>query len=246
MVKVIILITKFIVAATIALLLNSCNIKADFGNGTEGNGKTTTEVRNVSENFRSIDVGCDIEVVLEQSDKVFVSVEAESNLQKLIDTKVERGVLIIEPNKSISPNRTIKVVVRMPKIEGLEASSSSKIKSTGYLKGDSISIDATSSGEVDVKLEYDNITLDASSSGTIKAKGIALKLETSASSSGEIDAFELLVNEVLTEVSSSGTIKVHPIINLNADANSGGDITYNIEPKSKSVDESSGGNIERE
>ena len=246
MIKVIIMITKFIVAATIALFLNSCNIKADFGNGTEGNGKTTTEVRNVSKNFRSINVGCDIEVILEQSDRVFVSVEAESNLQKLIVTKVERGVLIIEPNESISPNKTIKVVVRMPKIEGLEASSSSKIKSIGYLNGDSISIDASSSGEVDVKLEYDNITIDASSSGTIKAKGIALKLETSASSSGEIDAFELLVNEVLAEVSSSGTIKVHPIINLNADANSGGDITYNIEPKSKSVDESSGGNIERE
>ena len=137
------MITKFIVAATIALFLNSCNIKADFGNGTEGNGKTTTEVRNVSKNFRSINVGCDIEVILEQSDRVFVSVEAESNLQKLIVTKVERGVLIIEPNESISPNKTIKVVVRMPNIEGLEASSSSKIKSIGYLKGDSISIDAS-------------------------------------------------------------------------------------------------------
>ncbi len=246
MIKIIILITKFIIAITIALFLNSCNIKTDFGNGKKGNGKITTEVRNIKNNFTSIDVECGIEVILEQSNAIFVSVEAESNLQKLIGIKVENGVLMIEPNESINATKPIKVTVRMPKIDGLESSSSSSIKGIGMFSGDSISVDVSSSGDVDVKLEYDNVTLDASSSGNIKAKGIALKLETSASSSGEIEAFDLLVNDVVADVSSGANIKIHPIVNLNGNASSGGNISYNIEPKSITIDESSGGNVGRE
>lgn len=240
------MLTKFIIAATIALLLNSCNIKTDFGNGEKGNGKMTTEVRKVSESFTSIDVSSAIEVVLEQSSDKFVSVEADENLQKLIDTKVENGVLIIEPNESINATKTIKVTVRMPSIESLEASSSSKISGIGTFKGEAISIDASSAAEIDVKLEYDDIKLDASSAGNINTKGIALKLETSASSGSQIEANELLVNDVTADVSSGGNIKIHPIVCLKGSASSGGSISYKTKPKSITKDESSGGNVGRE
>ena len=246
MIKVIILLIKFIIAATLALFLNSCNVKTDFGNGKKGNGNVSTEVRNVSENFSSIDVESGIEVVLEQSSDKFVSVEAESNLQKSIDTKVENGVLIIELNESINATKTIKIIIRMPKIEALEASSSSKINGIGTFKGESISIDASSSAEVDVTLKYDIITLDSSSASSITAKGLGLKLETSASSGAEIEAKELLVNEITADASSGANMTINPIVNLNANASSGANIMYKKEPKSISKDESSGGNVGRE
>ena len=246
MIKVIIMITKLIVALTIALFLNSCNVKTDFGNGKKGNGNLSTEVRTIKKDFSGIDVNSGIEVVLEQSNDKFISVEADSNLLKLIDTRVENGVLIIEPNDNYSTFNAVKVTIRMPKIEGLESSSSSSIKGIGMFSGDAISIDASSSGEVDVKLEYDNITLDASSSGNIKTRGIALKLETSASSAAQIEANELLVNEVDADVSSGGSIKIHPIVRLNGNASSGGSISYKTEPKFVTKDENSGGNVGRE
>ena len=158
MIKAIMLLTKFIIAVSIALLMNSCNIKADFGNGVDGNGKITTEVRNISNDFSSIDVNSGIEVIVSQSDDQFVSVETDSNLQKLITTKVENGVLIIEPTEPVNETQTIKVTVRMRKIEILEASSGSKIRSSGSFKGENISIDTSSAAEVDVNLKYDNIT----------------------------------------------------------------------------------------
>jgi Putative auto-transporter adhesin, head GIN domain len=246
MIKIIIMLTKFIIAATIALLMSSCNIKADFGNGEKGNGKITTEVRTIKEEFSSIDVNSAIEVVLEQSNDKFVSVEADENLQKLIDTKVENGVLKIEPNESINASKTVKVIIRMPKIECLDASSSSIIKGIGTFKGEAISIDASSASEVNVNLKYDDITLDASSAGNINAKGMAIKLETSATSGSQIEANELLVNEVTADVSSGGNIKIHPIVSLNGSASSGGSIRYDIEPKSITKDESSGGNVGRD
>ncbi len=246
MIKIIILITKFIIAFTIALFFNSCNLKADLGDGKKGNGNLTTEVRFINKGFESIDVDSGIEVVLEQSSDQFVSVEAESNLQKSIDTKVYKGILYISPNESINATKTIKVIVRVPKIEGLDASSSSKIKGIGTFKGENISVDASSSAEIDVNLEFDNISLDSSSASLIKVEGIALKLESSASSGSEIEAENLLVNKVNADASSGAKTKIHPIVILVANASSGGSISFDKNPKTVSKIESSGGNVGRE
>lgn len=246
MIKIITILTKFIIAIIISILFASCKYDVNFGDGEKGNGTITTENRNISRTFTGVDVSSGIEVILEQSENQYVSVEAESNLQKLIITKVENGILTIKPDGSINPTKTITVIVKTAKIDVLEASSSSKIKGIGNFKGESIAVDVSSAAEVDVDLKYDQITLDASSSGNINAKGIALKLETSASSGAEIKASELLVNNVNADVSSGANIKIHPIIKLIGNASSGGNITYDIEPKSISKDESSGGNIGRE
>ena len=240
------MLTKFIIAFTIALFLNSCNIKTDFRTGEDGNGKLTTEVRDINKDFSSIDVDSGIEVVLQQSNDQFVSVETDSNLQKLIDTKVYKGILYISPNVSVNPTKTIKVIVRTPNIEGLEASSGSKIKGLDTFKGEAISIDASSGAEIEVNLKYENIKLDSSSASTIKAYGLAIKLEISASSGSEIIADELLVNEIDASASSGSNMKIHPILKLTAKASSGSNIIYDIEPKSISKDESSGGNVGRE
>ena len=157
MIKIITLVTKFIIVAFIALLFHSCNIKTDFGSGEEGNTKIITEIRNIKEDFSSIDVNSGIEVVIEQSADKFISVETDSNLLKLIDTKVVDGVLHIEPNKMYNSTEGVKVVIRMPKIESLEASSGSTIKGKNSFKGENISIDTSSAAEVDVNLQYYNV-----------------------------------------------------------------------------------------
>lgn len=56
MIKIITKITKFIVAALLALFFSSCNHSFHIGNGIKGNGNLTTETRNVNEDFKSIEV----------------------------------------------------------------------------------------------------------------------------------------------------------------------------------------------
>ena len=244
MIKVIIMITKIIVAATIALFLNSCNIKTDFGE--EGNGTITTNARIINEDFKGIDVGAGIEVTVKQANNQFVSVETDSNLQSLIETKVVDGVLVIKPTQSVDPTSTIKVVVKMANIESLDASSGSEIVGMGAFKGENIVIHASSAAEIDVNVRYDNVNLDASSGANITAKGVGLKLETNASSGSEINAFDLLVNDIVADASSGSNTNVHPILKLSATASSGSNIMYNNKPKSISKDQSSGGNIDLE
>ena len=234
--KVITIITKFIIVTLIALLFGSCKYSGNsdgFSKILTGSGNVTTENRAVSEDFKRIEVSNAIDLVIEQSDKTEIIVEADDNLQKEIITKVENGVLKISCKYNSFINvKSRKVRVKIPVIEGLEASSASSVKSTNTLKGENIFVRASSAADIDLSLEFDDISCKTSSGSSINMEGKALKLETTASSGSDIDAEDLLVNDVIADVSSGGSISIHPIVSLQAEASSGGSISYNILPKS--------------
>ena len=246
MIKLITLITKFVVVALTVLLFASCNYSIDL-KSIKGSGHVTTEKRTVNGDFKSVEVSNAIDLVIEQSDKTEIIVEADDNLQKGITTKVENGVLIVSSKYHNFLNvKSRKVTVKMPIIDGLQASSGSSIKSIGTIRGENISLDASSAAEINLDIESDFISSETSSGSSISIHGKALKLETTASSGSEIDAKDLLANEVISNASSGGEITVHPLVSLDAEASSGGDIKYNTAPKSIQKRSSSGGSVSQE
>lgn len=241
MIKIIIHITKFIIATITALLFTSCNFNM---NTVEGSGNVTTEKRIVEGDFKNISVSNAIDVVIEQSDATEITVEADDNLQKEIITKVENGTLIIKCKFSSFRNITMKkVTVKMPAVEKIEASSASTVQSKNVFQGENIDLESSSAATMDLNLESDNISATSSSGSSINVQGKALKVQTRASSGASVDAGKLLANEVNADVSSGGSINVHPIVSLKAEASSGGHINYDITPKTIEKKSSSGGSI---
>ncbi|MFV5684421.1 head GIN domain-containing protein [Flavobacterium sp. GB2R13] len=246
MIKIITLITKFIIVTLTALLFASCNHMINM-KSIEGSGHVTTEKRIVQGDFKSVEVSNAIELVIEQSDKTEIIVEADDNLQKEITTKVENGVLIIACDfNSFNNIKSKKVTVKMPVIDRLEASSAATIKSSNTLKGENIKLESSSAASIDVNIESDAIFGEASSGSTININGKALKLDTEASSGSTIDAKDLLANEISVEASSGASVHVHPIVSLNAQASSGASVSYNTVPKSIQKEANSGGSIHQE
>ncbi len=246
MLKIITLFTKIIIAILISLSFSSCKTNIDWGSGTKGNGNVTTETRKIDQDFTSIEVSAAIEVVIEQTNQKSVSVEAESNLQNLIETKVSNGVLKISPSDNYNTTKTVIVHVKMPTIHTLEASSSAKITSTNTLKSENLTISASSAAEIDLNTESDEIKCKSSSGSNISITGKALKLSTKASSGSEINADQMLVNEIIAESSSGSEIKVHPLVSLTAHASSGANISYDSNPKTVEKTESSGGSVDKD
>lgn len=246
MVKLITFVTKIILIALTAILFTSCNNISKM-NSIAGSGNVTTETRNVTATFKNIKVSNAIDLVIEQADITEIVVETDDNLQDIITTKVEDGVLIIKSNSSSFRNATSKkVTVKMPIIEDLDASSAATISCKNIIKGENISLSTSSAANINLKIESDNIYCDTSSGSEIVINGKALKLDTAASSGSSIHAGDLLANEVIADASSGASINVHPIVSLNAEASSGASVSYNIEPKSIEKRSSSGGSIERE
>lgn len=243
MLKFITLITKLILAALSALLLSSCNHAINL-TSIAASGNVTTERRNIQGNFKSIEVNNAIDIIIEQSDKIEIVVEADDNIQKHIITKIENGTLIVSCEQNFFSNiKSKKVRVKMPFIEELEATTGSTITSKNILKGQNIRLNTSSAATIDISIESDNITCDSSSGSTITINGLAIQIKMTASSGSTINAVALLANEVSADVSSGAFITAHPIISLNAQASSAGNIEYDIEPKSIQKNISSGGSI---
>jgi hypothetical protein len=240
MIKIIIHITKFIIATITALLFASCNFNM---NSIEGSGNVTTEKRIVQGDFKNVSVSNAIDLVIEQSDSTEITVEADDNIQKEINTKVENGTLIISCKFSSFNNVTKKVTVKMPVIDKIEASSASSVHNKNVIQGENINLEASSASTIDVNIESDNITCDSGSGSTINIQGKALKIKTSASSGSSINAEKLLANEVEAEASSGASVSVHPIVKLKAEASSGASINYDSSPKNIEKTENSGGSI---
>jgi hypothetical protein len=83
MIKIITLITKFILVLLTALLFCFCNYNLNF---KVNQGNVTTENRAVTDDFKSIEVANAIDLVVEQSDKASITVEADDNLINGITT----------------------------------------------------------------------------------------------------------------------------------------------------------------
>lgn len=246
MLKIITIITKFILVALTALLFASCNYSVN-SKSIRGSGHVTTENRIVEGGFKSVEVSNAIDLVIEQADKTEITVEADDNLQNSITTKVENGVLIVACDYNSFFNiESKKVTVRMPIIEELRASSASSITSVNTLKGENINLRTSSAANMNLKIESDEVNCKASSGSTITIEGLALHLEAVASSGSNIDGDKLLVNDVIAKSSSGSSIQVHPIVSLKAKASSGGSISYNNTPHSIEKKSSSGGSIDRE
>jgi len=231
---------KNILYTFIIISLFSCQ---EFVNQTKGNGQVTTTKREVTENFTKIETSEAIAVEIEQAENNSIEVETDSNLQNHVKTTISNGVLKISLDKNMIICEELIVRVKIKELKEIETTSASSIKSVNTIKGNSLNINATSASEIDLEAEYETITIDASSTGDVTIKGKTLKLETNASSASSIDASELMSNEVFAKTSSASDIKVYAIVKLDAKAESAGTIASVKRPRELRNEETSGGEI---
>lgn len=225
-------------------ILTSCHV--NLGEGKKGSGNIVEQTRNVAEDFKFIEASTGVQVLVEQSDAKSVVVETDDNLQEIIVTKVENGVLYIKSTEGYSSDETPKVTVKMPIISGLSATSGSSVKSLNKLITENISVKSSSGSGIDIEVEADHITIETTSGSTAEVSGKALKLETSSSSGSSLDASDLLANEVISQSTSGSSTTVNPILSLDGKASSGSSIGYKNIPKTLAKEESSGGGVSKE
>ena len=243
MIKLIVYITKIIVAILVALVVASCQFSFDLGDSIKGSGNVISENRPVNGDFTSIEVSRGIDVIVAQSYIKSIEVKADDNIIEHISTDINNSVLTITLDKSVKNLSSKKVYVSLPNIESLRSTSGSSISSKNILVVKSIDVKSSSGSEINIDVEAEKINCESSSGSEISLEGKAIKLEASSSSGSEIEAQNLLVNDIIANSSSGSSIELHPIISLSAKASSGSDIVYFNNPKSLIKKSSSAGSI---
>lgn len=209
-----------------------------------GNDRQTRQVSG----FHGISVTSGIDLYLTQKNVEEVVVEADSDDIDKIITEVEGGILKIYIRQkswlNINWNNDpLKVYVSFKTLDRLDASAGSDVESESVIKLDKLKLQASSGSDVELELEANELDVEASSGSDIELKGKASFMEISASSGSDIDAGNLETKKCHAGTSSGSDIKINVSEELDANASSGGDISYSGNPSQKNINESSGGDV---
>jgi hypothetical protein len=216
----------FILFAAVALSLSSCMMS-----GTRGSGhvvsKTYTET-----DFKNIDISSVMKVYLKQGDQYEVRIDAEDNLQDLIEVKKEGDKLSfgLKNHTSINPTKDIIIYITAPDFHKLEASGAGGFVSQSVIKTNEILLDLSGATKVKLDLDVTNIKVDASGATEIVLSGQSNTLEIDGSGSTDVKAFDLKSQSVDIDISGAGGAEVQAEKALKVEISGAGDVSYKGNP----------------
>ncbi|WP_026755433.1 head GIN domain-containing protein [Sediminibacter sp. Hel_I_10] len=239
-------IAKFTITLILSLLLVSCNFDANWNTGTKGNGEVTSVERPSTQIFNKIEASRGLDVYITQNDVASIRVEADQNLQDLITTTIENGVLIITTKENIGSATSKKVFVNVKELEEISASSGSYIYGNNTITSKSLKLNSASGADIELELDVTHLSCYASSGSDLKVSGKANEFIAKAASGSDIIAGDLLSNTCNASASSGADVTVNTIKKLTVTANSGGDITYHGNPELLEKNGVTSGTVRRE
>ena len=209
-----------------------------------GSGNMTSEIRAV-DTFTGIHASTGVTVYLRDGQTQTVRVEAEDNIMELVETELDGNILDVRLKGCVRNANPVNVYISSNKINSLDASSAGKIIGEYKIEKEKVSVEASTSGSVNVEVDATEVVADASSAGAIMIVGTTDKLNAKASSSGMLNAYGLTAKEVDADASSAGVAEVYASENLQAAASSAGKILYKGNPTILNTDTSSAGVVQK-
>jgi len=207
-----------------------------------GNRNVVTETREI-EDFENLEVSTGLNVYITFGGDVSLKVEADQNLHEVIKTECENGHLKVFTDANIRKAKAKNIILTVPFLSSIEASTAGSVMAKNLLKTDEIEIEVSSAARMDLQVEVKRLIIEVSSAGKAILSGIAEDVNAEVSSAGEIKAFELISQSCSVNVSSAGHASFTAEQKLNAEASSAGSISYKGDPQDKNIEKSSGGSV---
>jgi hypothetical protein len=185
--------------------------------GTIAFAQTTKKTLELPE-FKAIYVNSSYTVMLKQTNKQEVVVEALTEIFDVSEFKVENGILMINVEKKpetasksiwskiddIKLNPTMKVSISMKNVNELRVNGAGKILSENSIASDQILLGLAGTGAMDVDIKGNAVTVELSGSGTMTLRGYATSLTGMVSGSGNLKGFECPLETANLKVSGTG------------------------------------------
>ena len=234
---------NLIIAMGAALILSACNL--NITTGENGNGKVVTQEREVTSDFTEVRGSAGLDVYLTQGDENKIVVEADENLLQYIETDIEGGKLHVTTSENIGRSKAKKVYVTFKELNTVEASSGADVTGNSVIKSQNLNLKSSSGAELEVEVFAQELIAKSSSGADLKVSGKASSLNADASSGSELDAKELLVLNCNAEASSGAEVTVNVQDKLETHVSSGGEINYYGNPVSVNSNKSHSGSVNK-
>lgn len=231
---------SLLLSAALIISLSSCYI--NFHETVHGNGNVQTEERTTG-SFDRMKVSSGIDVYITQGDTESIKVTADENLLKYISTEIYNNTLTIETKAWIRNAKSKEVHLVYKNLRDIDISSAGDVEGTNRMKTDELDLDLSSAGDLTLDLEATRININISSAGDARLSGTVDELDADLSSAGDLNAYDLLARKARVSASSAGSAKISASEEVNLNASSAGDIYYQGDPKTTTINRSSAGSI---
>ena len=231
---------RYILGAFTAALVSSGAALADdsgswsersWGPMVKGSGHVTTENRQVT-GYQGVHLKGSMKIVLRQSGREGVQVEADDNLIGLIETTVvtRDGLPTLEigtkKGSSYTTRNRMTVTVDLIDLKSVAISGSGDVLGNGIKSGE-LRLSIVGSGDVRLtQLATGNMAVHVSGSGDVALAGRTDKLSISISGSGDVVTRDMQADDVSVSIAGSGDAKVNARKTLNVSIAGSGDVDY--------------------
>ena len=144
--------------------------------------------------FTSIEISRGIDVAIVRGEMEPITVEADDNLFSYIKTTVKNKVLkiYIPDSVNIVKYASMNVLISMPTLGSLKASNHSRIDAWPQIWNlRTIRLEATTGGQIRIRLKAEDIQAEARTSGILEIKGEAQNLQAILKTAARLEAREL-------------------------------------------------------
>ena len=249
----------------VLLILTGCSVSVSVAEGADGyigtdgyavqkgnqnhyvkpNGKVTTTIRFTGADFNAIKASSGLQVILQQSNTTLVKVTADENIQEIIKTTIEDGVLRLYVDGAIKGKCTRKVYVNVVHLDNIQATSGSLVQTENTLKVDALVVKSTSGSDVNLKLSGNAVTCKSTSGSSLNLSGNTKTLNALATSGSSINTANLSAQKCEVKATSGATLLTYCNKNISAKVTSGASVVYEGKPTNVSISKSSGGSVSR-
>ena len=202
-----------------ALIFTSCD-------NITGSGNIVTEKRN-ADSFTAVNVGGGFDVEIKKGTATSLTVEADDNIIKAVETEVRGGTLHISLKKFNVTNAHLKIYIIAPSIKDIDASAGATVTvKDGLTATNEINLEASSGSKITTAVDAPSIIAHSSSAGEIIVNGHTKNFNAESSSGASVKATDLLSENATANASSGASAHVNSSVSLNATASSGGSVHY--------------------
>jgi hypothetical protein len=214
-----------------------------WGEGVQGDGKVTTEKRDVPE-FEAVRLASSVDVAITVGPARSVAVTIDGNLQPLVTTKVERGTLVLDTQKPIRSARAARVEVTVPALHRVALDGSGDVTVAGG--AGPLELRVHGSGDVRWKGEATTLDVAVEGSGDVRLEGRAAQLRIRVDGSGDVDAHGLSATDADARVEGSGDVRLNVAGGkLSAQVDGSGDIHWSGKTSEEHVVVHGSGDVSR-
>lgn len=208
---------KMLLMLALGALLLPATGKAQDEKRTEIVGSGNVITRDVAVNsFSQLNVSGVFNVILAQGSKEAVKIEAEDNLQELVQVNGEGSTLTVSMKKdvSIKHSKKMNVYITFKQLKGLDLKTVGNVTSTGTLNFDDLQFNNKSVGNVSLKLSARSVNLENKSVGNLDLEGKADNAVIKNKSVGNFNAAGFVVQTMDIDNNGIGNAEVNAEKNL--------------------------------